>query len=67
VLSVEPCVKQGRGYSVTVTGLPTEVDAWRDRYFPAYHPAGYGTRERSRSVAADGTVTIVVWRSDSCD
>ena len=52
---------------MTVTGPTDEVDKWRENYFQNYHPCGYGTRERSRKENPDGTITIVVWRSHTCD
>ena len=52
---------------VTVTGPLAEVEAWKVEYFAAYYSVGYGTFERSRVTNPDGTVTLTVWRANSCD
>ena len=53
--------------TLKVTGTLKEVEAWKIDYFRSYHPAGYGTYERSRETNSDGTVTIWTRRASSCD
>lgn len=55
------------GGKVAARGEPADVEAWRVAYFRDYHPAGYGTRVTRTVEHSDGTVTIVVTRSASCD
>jgi hypothetical protein len=52
---------------IKCTGPKEKVEAWRAAYWISYHPHGYMTREVSFVENDDGSWTMTVWRSHTCD
>lgn len=50
-----------------ITGPLRAVFNSIDMIFEQYHPHGYGTKVVSIDMAASGSYTAKVWRSNNCD
>jgi len=57
----------GRDVITHASGDLKELEAWKEKEMRLYPTAGYGTREVSRGIDADGTVSITIGRYTSCE